>query len=272
MSRFIARFTEFKNSQNNKPLIGFYTIAEYPNYELCLELLKSMSDQGVAFIELGLPFSDSPVDGPIIQAANNFTLTRGQGKIDQAFRLIKEFRKYDNKIPIVIMGCYNPIYQYGIDNFVTSGIEAGIDAVLIADLPIEEESKVREYSKNKLDLIHLITPLTNEQRFSEIEKLSKGFLYFTSVATITGDKVAHADAIEELVTKFKTKTNLPICVGFGVKTPKIVQDIVKFADGVIIGSILINKINDYLDNNGSLKISKEAFSTEMTKFLRSFLF
>ena len=82
MSRFIARFTEFKNSQNNKPLIGFYTIAEYPNYELCLELLKSMSDQGVAFIELGLPFSDSPVDGPIIQAANNFTLTRGQGKID----------------------------------------------------------------------------------------------------------------------------------------------------------------------------------------------
>ena len=170
------------------------------------------------------------------------------------------------------MGCYNPIYQYGIDNFVTSGIEAGIDAVLIADLPIEEESKVREYSKNKLDLIHLITPLTNEQRFSEIEKLSKGFLYFTSVATITGDKVAHADAIEELVTKFKTKTNLPICVGFGVKTPKIVQDIVKFADGVIIGSILINKINDYLDNNGSLKISKEAFSTEMTKFLRSFLF
>jgi tryptophan synthase alpha chain len=270
MSRFVARFQKLTQKNDKKPIIGFYIMSEYPNYQLCLKLLKKMSDQGVAFIEIGLPFSDSPVDGPTIQLASEFSLSKQQGDIKTTFALIKEFREYDNEIPIVIMGCYNPIYQYGINKFVIDSKISGVDSLLMADLPIEEEDKLQKYSKDDLDLIHLITPLTSDKRFVQIEKISQGFLYFTSLATITGDKVAVAKNIENLVSKFRAKTDLPICVGFGVKTPQIAQEINKFSDGVIIGSVLINKIASYMEEDGKLKVTEQKFIEEVAQFMALF--
>lgn len=268
-NRVEKTFNELKANQK-KAFIPF-VVSGYPNTEICLEVLKTLSDAKCDIIEIGMPFTDPQADGPIIQMADVAALKNGT-TVKSTLDTIKEFRKYDNKTPIIWMGYYNSIYKFGLQKFAKEAKSIGIDGILTVDLPPEENNEFAKILKEMgVDIIHLATPTTSKERLPIILDKASGFLYYVSVKGITGTKEAETDIIKEHVTYIKSQTKLPVCIGFGINTPQKAREMQEFSDGAVVGSALINKISKMLDESGNLTMSNEDFLNGIKKYIAEFV-
>ncbi len=234
--------------QNKKGLITFITAGD-PNYNISLEILKGLPDSGADIIEIGMPFTDPMADGPSIQASYLRALEEGQN-IKKTIELVKNFRVSNQDIPIVLMGYYNPIYKYGVKKFLKESKTVGVDGLIIVDLPPEADEEVCiPASKMGIDFIRLATPTSSINRLPKIIKNSSGFLYYVSVLGITGSKTPKIENINKNIKIIKSLTDIPIAVGFGIKTPMQALEIAQTADAIVVGSAIIEKIYESYTKN-----------------------
>ena len=259
MTRISEKFKELKK-RKKKALVSFISAGD-PSINVSQKILEILPASGVDIIELGIPFSDPMADGPIIQRSSQRSIHSGF-TTQKAFDMVKFFRKNDDKTPIIFMGYFNPIFQFGLKKFFNEASKVGVDGIIIVDLPPEEEEILDPYiEKKNIDIIRLITPTTNNKRLNTILKKSGGFLYYVSIMGITGTKVPPLEKVKNSVEKIKLKNNLPVVVGFGIKTKEQVSSISKFADGSVIGSSLVKIIEDSINsgNKKSLYINIKSF-------------
>jgi len=230
-------------------LVTFITAGD-PDYETSLALLKGLPGAGADLIELGMPFSDPMADGPAIQAASQRALKAGQ-TMKKTLSMVREFRKQDGTTPLVLMGYYNPIYVYPVDRFVADASEAGVDGLVVVDVPPEEDEELRPTATAAgLNVIRLATPTTDRKRLPAVLANTSGFVYYVSIAGITGTAAPDIASVGAHVGRIKAHTDLPIAVGFGVKTEQQVRDLASVAEGVVVGSALVSAIADSLDKDG----------------------
>ena len=246
-NRLDNKFEELKK-QKKCGLICFITCAD-PDFETSYKILKNLPKVGADIIELGMPFSDPMADGPIIQKANDRAL-KNKVNLDTVFKMVSKFRKEDKLTPLILMGYYNPIHRYGINNFIKNLKKNKVDGVIIVDLPPEEDKELcLPVIKNKLHFIKLATPTTNPSRFKKINKNSTGFIYYISITGITGGSHKTNKNLSKEVKKLKEITKLPIAVGFGIKNKNDVKNLSKYADAVVVGSSIIKKIENIEKKN-----------------------
>ena len=250
MSRIAAKFEELK-SQGKKGLVTFITAGD-PSLEQSAEILKTLPTSGADFIEIGMPFTDPMADGPAIQASSLRALENGMS-IKGVIDLLRNFREQNNETPIILMGYFNPIYKYGCDKFIKDVHDAGADGLIIVDLPPEEDAELRiPAQKTGIDLIRLITPTTIGTRLDTVLENASGFLYYVSITGVTGTKSADIDAVEAHIEAIKAKTDLPIAIGFGIKTSEDASNMSKIADAVVVGSSIVDNM---LKNQASNDLS-----------------
>ncbi len=240
MTRIDAKFAALK--ADGKKAFVAYIMAGDPNYGTSLEIVRGLPSAGVDIIELGLPFTDPMADGPTIQLAGQRALEAGQ-TLEKTLELARAFREGDDTTPIVMMGYYNPIYSRGVDRFLVDARAAGIDGLIIVDLPPEEDSELCIPAQAAgLNFIRLATPTTDERRLPKVLQNTGGFLYYVSITGITGAANAVATDVGPEVARIKAATDLPIVVGFGIKTPEVSRNIASVADGVVVGSAIVERI------------------------------
>ncbi|MDF3867910.1 tryptophan synthase subunit alpha [Pseudomonas denitrificans (nom. rej.)] len=240
MSRLQTRFAELKE-QNRAALVTFITAGD-PGYSTSLDILKGLPEAGADVIELGMPFTDPMADGPAIQLANIRALGNGQN-LAKTLKMVREFRQDNSTTPLVLMGYFNPIHYYGVDKFIADAKEAGVDGLIVVDLPPEHNEDLCDPAQAAgLDFIRLTTPTTDDQRLPTVLNGSSGFVYYVSVAGVTGAGAATLDHVEEAVARLRRHTDLPVSIGFGIRTPEHAANIARLADGVVVGSALIDKI------------------------------
>jgi len=249
-----------------RPAFVTYFMAGDPDYDTALEIMKSLPSAGADIIELGAPFSDPMADGPSIQMAGQRAL-KGGHTLGKTLSMAREFRKTDQTTPIVMMGYYNPIYVYGVDRFVDEALEAGIDGLIVVDLPpeMDDELCIPALAKG-LNFIRLATPTTDDRRLPAVLKNTSGFVYYVSMTGITGSALPDPSKIGAAVARIKSHTALPVCVGFGVKTAEHARLIGAAADGVVVGTAIVNEVANSLDANG--KATATTVSS-VTKFVAS---
>lgn len=255
-TRLTKKFEKLK--AENKGALSVFITAGDSDYETSLELLKGLPKAGVQTIELGMPFSDPPADGPAIQLASERAIKAGM-TVAKTLQMVKDFRKTDDETPIILMGYYNPIYKYGQEEFAKDAKEAGADAILIADLPPEESDEYQPIlEKHGLHFIFLATPATDDERLPYVLKNASGFLYYVSILGVTGSKSAVKDEVADAITRIRKFTDMPIAVGFGIKTPEQVGEIAKLADAAVVGSAVVKHFADAIENcNGDKKKAVE---------------
>ncbi|OWK39291.1 Tryptophan synthase alpha chain [Pseudomonas oleovorans subsp. oleovorans] len=240
MSRLQSRFAELK-AENRAALVTFITAGD-PDYATSLSILKGLPDAGADVIELGMPFTDPMADGPAIQLANIRALAGKQG-MQQTLQMVREFRQGNQSTPLVLMGYYNPIFVYGVERFISDAKEAGVDGLIVVDLPPEHNDELCEPAQSAgMDFIRLTTPTTDDDRLPTVLAGSSGFVYYVSVAGVTGAGAATMDHVEEAVARLRRHTDLPLCIGFGIRTPEHAAEVARRADGAVVGSALIDKI------------------------------
>jgi tryptophan synthase alpha chain len=248
VTRIDKRFAELKG-QGRAGLIAFVTAGD-PDTATSLKVLKALPAAGADIIELGMPFSDPMADGPAIQAASQRALKAGQTMV-KTLAMVEAFREQEGATPIVLMGYYNPIYVYGVDRFLADAVAAGVDGLIVVDMPPEEDAELRpQAGQAGLNFIRLATPTTDAKRLPAVLANTSGFLYYVSIAGITGTAAPDLAEVAAHVGRIKTKTDLPIAVGFGVKTKEQVRAIAKLAEGVVVGSALVSAIAQSLDADG----------------------
>jgi tryptophan synthase alpha chain len=240
MSRLQTRFAELKQ-QNRAALVTFVTGGD-PDYATSLSILKGLPAAGADVIELGMPFTDPMADGPAIQLANIRALAAKQ-TLKKTLQMVREFRAGDNSTPLVLMGYFNPIHHYGVPRFVEEAKAAGVDGLIVVDLPPEHNEDLCDPAQAAgVDFIRLTTPTTDDQRLPVVLNGSSGFVYYVSVAGVTGAGAATVEHVEEAVARLRRHTDLPISIGFGIRTPEHAATIARLADGVVVGSALIDQI------------------------------
>jgi tryptophan synthase alpha chain len=240
MSRIDQKFAYLR--ANNKKAFVAYVMAGDPDYDKGLEIVKGLPEAGVDIIELGMPFTDPMADGATIQLAGQRALEAGQN-LEKTLQYARELRKIDDTTPIVMMGYYNPIYSRGVDAFLVDAKAAGIDGLIIVDLPPEEDDELCiPAQKAGINFIRLATPTTDDKRLPTVLQNTSGFVYYVSVTGITGMAEAQADDVAPEVARIKAQTDLPVIVGFGIKTPDAAEAIAKVADGAVVGSAIVEKI------------------------------
>ena len=233
-----------------------YIMAGDPDYNKSMELLNGLPGAGVDIIELGLPFTDPMADGPTIQLAGQRALNSGQN-LKKTLQMVEDFRSKNNVTPIIIMGYYNPIYSYGVDKFLSKAKLVGVDGLIIVDLPPEEDNELCIPAKNiGLNFIRLATPTTDAKRLPAVLKNTSGFVYYVSINGITGVANASSGSVAPEVSRIKNETELPVVVGFGIKTPVAAQEMAKVADGVVVGSAVVEKIAQGESNENVLAFIK----------------
>ena len=260
MIRVKNKFKELK--QKKQKAFGVFLTAGYPSLEYSKDIFKKILDAEADFIEIGLPFSDPMADGPLIQHSSQIAIEQNTS-VEECFNLVKEIRKINNYIPIILMGYYNPIHYYGNLKFIKKAVLSGIDGLIIVDLPMEEDEEFYNLSyKNNLPLIRLVTPTTDEERLKKILKNAHGFVYYVSVTGITGTKSASVNDVKNKIKVIKKITNLPVIAGFGIKNSVDAKKMSSISDGIVIGSSLVNKIEEVYKKKNGLN--------EIFNFLKSF--
>jgi tryptophan synthase alpha chain len=248
MSRIPAKFAA-NAAAGRASLVTFITAGD-PDPATSLKILKALPGAGADVIELGMPFSDPMADGPAIQWASMRALSGGM-TLKRTLAMVREFRAGDAQTPIVLMGYYNPVYIYGVEKFLVDAKAAGVDGMIIVDLPPEEDDELcLPAMKAGLNFIRLATPTTDEARLPKVLENTSGFVYYVSITGITGTATPDFSKVAEAVGRIKGHTDLPVAVGFGVKAPEHAQAIAKGADGVVVGSALVEAVRTSLDASG----------------------
>ncbi len=247
-ARIEARFAQAA-SENRAALVTFVTAGD-PDHATSLEILKSLPAAGADVIELGMPFTDPMADGPAIQAGGLRALKGGE-TLDKTLHLVRDFRAHDADTPIILMGYYNPIYIFGVDRFLSDAKAAGVDGLIVVDLPPEEDDELcLPALANGIAFIRLATPTTDDARLPAVLKNTAGFVYYVSVTGVTGVATPDFNVVASAVSRLKRHTSLPVAVGFGVKTPEHAAAIAVGADGVVVGSALVEAVRQSLDGEG----------------------
>jgi len=269
MSRIDKKFASLKR-EGRSGLVTFITAGD-PDYETALSLLKGLPGAGADLIEIGMPFSDPMADGPAIQASSLRALKGGQ-TMKKTLSMVREFRKEDSTTPIVLMGYYNPIYVYPVDRFVADAADAGADGLIVVDMPPEEDEELRPAAAARgLNFVRLATPTTDAKRLPQVLANTSGFVYYVSIAGITGTAAPNIVAVGDHVARLKAHTDLPIAVGFGVKTQEQVRELAGIADGVVVGSALVSAIAQSLDEHGKATQQTAPRLLELVEHLSSAL-
>src|SRR5471032_81530 len=247
-TRIDARFAELKK-QGRSAFITFLMAGD-PDPETSLAIIKALPKAGADVIEIGMPFTDPMADGPAIQASGLRALKAGM-TLKKTLALVRDFRANDDTTPIILMGYYNPIYIYGVERFLVDAKAAGVDGLILVDMPAEEDAELCIPAlKAGLNFIRLATPTTDDNRLPAVLANTSGFVYYVSITGITGSAAPDADKVHAAVARIKRHTKLPVAVGFGVRTAKQARAIAAGAEGVVVGSALVNAVKDSLDKKG----------------------
>jgi tryptophan synthase alpha chain len=247
-TRIDARFAEL--AKQGRSAFVTFLMAGDPDPATSLDILKALPKAGADVIEIGMPFTDPMADGPSIQAAGLRALKAGM-TLKKTLEMVRGFRKDDNTTPLVLMGYYNPIYIYGVDKFLADAKSAGVDGLIIVDLPPEEDTELCiPAMKAGLNFIRLATPTTDDKRQPAVLANTTGFVYYVSITGITGSASADTKAVGEAVARIKRHTKLPVCVGFGIRTPDAARAIAENANGAVVGTALVDALRASLDAEG----------------------
>ena len=248
-SRIETRFAACA-AEDRAALVTF-VMAGDPDLETAQEILAALPGAGADLIELGMPFSDPMADGPGVQLAGQRALRAGQ-TLRKTLAMVADFRRTDSDTPIILMGYYNPIFSFGVEAFVVAAVDAGVDGLIVVDLPPEEDDELcLPALRAGLNFIRLTTPTTDNRRLPAVLENTSGFVYYVSMTGITGATIKNRSAVGEAVRRIKSHTALPVAVGFGIKTPEDAAIIGKDADGVVVGTALCNAIGDSLENGAA---------------------
>jgi tryptophan synthase alpha chain len=251
VSRIAARFAELKRAGRGA-LIPFLEAWD-PDQATSMAILRGMPEAGADLIEIGMPFTDPMADGPIIQAAGKRGLKAGV-KLRDVLTMVREFRHGDETTPVILMGYLNPILSYGADRFCVDATAAGVDGLIIVDLPPEESDMLLPYATaNGLDFIRLVAPTTDDRRLPLVMRGSSGFVYYVSITGITGTRSASSEHLAAAIPRIREATDLPIAIGFGVRTPAQAAEASKVADAAVVASALIETLSSHLDADGNAK-------------------
>ena len=247
-TRIDARFAELKK-QDRAAFITFLMAGD-PDPATSLAIIKALPGAGADIIEIGMPFTDPMADGPAIQAAGLRALKAGM-TLKKTLAMVREFRTGDATTPLVLMGYYNPIYIYGVDKFLADAKSAGVDGLIIVDLPPEEDTELcLPAMRAGLNFIRLATPTTDDKRLPAVLANTSGFVYYVSITGITGSASADTVAVDKAVARIKRHTGLPVCVGFGIRTPEAARAIAQSSDGAVVGTALVDALCGSLDAEG----------------------
>ncbi len=261
MSRIETCFSALKNN-NKKALIPFITAGD-PSLDMTVGLMHVLTKAGADIIELGVPFSDPMADGPVIQRASERALLNGTNT-DDVFNIVKEFRTENESTPIILMGYMNPIEVMGYETFVEKAANAGVDGLIIVDLPPEESVEFGEVLKPYgIDQIFLISPTTHGKRLDRICEVASGFLYYVSLKGVTGSNQLDVKAVDDKLNEIRSKTSLPLGVGFGIKNPQIAEDVGRVSDAVVVGSALVERIAEHAGDGEKMKLEISSFMSSL---------
>lgn len=263
--RINARFSALR-SEGRAGLVTFVTAGD-PDFETSSEIIRGLPGAGADIIEVGMPFSDPMADGPAIQASSLRALRSGQNMV-KTLELVRRFRAADTATPLVLMGYYNPVYRYGNQRFLDDAKDAGVDGLIIVDLPPEEDRELCLPARDSgLHFIRLATPTTDDRRMGKVLANTSGFIYYVSITGITGTRSADAADVAARITALRAATELPIAVGFGIKTPDQAAEIGRFADAAVVGSALVECIRERLDADGRARAGLVADTLGLVKDL-----
>ena len=264
-TRIDALFAKLKR-EGRSAFVAFLMGGD-PDPETSLQIIKALPKAGADIIEIGMPFTDPMADGPSIQAAGLRALKAGM-TLRKTLELVRGFRKDDDATPLVLMGYYNPIYIYGVDRFLADAKSAGVDGLIIVDLPAEEDDELCVPAlKAGLNFIRLATPTTDDKRLPAVLANTSGFVYYVSITGITGAAAADSKAVGEAVARIKRHTSLPVCVGFGIRTPQAARAIAQHADGAVVGTALVDALRGSLDAEGRATDKTVSAVAELTASL-----
>ena len=242
MSRIDAKFAALR-AEGRKAFVA-YIMAGDPDLDTSLAIMTGLPASGVDVIELGMPFTDPMADGPTIQAAGQRALAGGQ-TLQKTLDMVAAFRRGDQTTPVVMMGYYNPIYSRGVDRFLVDAKAAGVDGLIVVDLPPEEDAELcLPAQKAGLNFIRLATPTTDDRRLPKVLQNTSGFVYYVSITGITGAAAAQSAEVAPEVARIKARTDLPVIVGFGIRTPEAARAIASVADGCVVGTAIVKQIEE----------------------------
>jgi len=266
-TRIDKKFAALK-AQGRAALVTFITAGD-PDYDTSLEILLGLPEAGADIIELGMPFTDPMADGPAIQLASQRALKAGQ-TMAKTLDMVRRFRARDAETPIVLMGYYNPVYVYGNARFLADAKAAGVDGLIIVDLPPEEDAELcLPALEHEISFIRLATPTTDDARLPKVLRNASGFLYYVSITGVTGTRAPDARLVEQSLKRIRRQTDLPIAVGFGVKTAAQAQRMAAFADGVVVGSALVSAIAEARANGADAAQAVLKLTAELAQGVRA---
>lgn len=262
--RIAARFALLK--KKNRPGLVTFVTANDPTPDVFREILEGMPSAGADLIEIGIPFSDPMADGPAIQLSSQRAL-KHKTKIADVLAAVKAFRETEIDTPVILMGYYNPIYHYGAQEFAQDAAAAGVDGVIVVDLPPEESSELTVHLRaNNMHMIFLTAPTSSDQRLPVILKEASGFVYYVSITGVTGTATANENAVKDAVARLRRHTDLPIAVGFGIRTPEQARAIGAHCDAAVVGSAIVDIIAKGVDKDGAVD---RRLSVNVLEFVKS---